>query len=88
MEDFDIKNVIDTKCIKKYKTGFWKAQLNLLEDGRYMIEIYWFPYYLEKTDNRNWHKIYNNESEAEKEYKNVNLYNLRKGDLKNVQDNS
>ena len=82
MENLDIKDVIDSKCIKKYKIGYWKAQFNLLENGQYMIEIYWFPYYLEKANNKNWHKIYNNKSEAEEKYQSINLKDLRKGEIK------
>jgi hypothetical protein len=82
MEGSDIKNVIDSKCIKEYKTGYWKAQFNLLENGKYMVEIYWFSYYLEKANNKNWHSLYDNEFDAEEKYRNINLKDLRRGDLK------
>jgi len=78
MEELDIKDVIDSKCIKKYKNGYWKAQFNLLESGRYMVEVYWFPYYLESENNKSWFEIYSNKSDAEKIYQDTNIKRLRR----------
>lgn len=77
-DELGIEEVISSKCIKEYKTGFWKAQLNRLESGRYMVEIYWFNYYLEKLNDKNWYGLYDNRFDAEKEYENINLSNLRR----------
>jgi len=78
MEGLDIKDVISSKCIKKYKTGYWKAQFNLLKSDRYMVEVYWFPYYLEGENNKSWFGIYNNKSDAEKIYQDINIKRLRR----------
>lgn len=81
MEALDIKEVIGSRCIKEYKTGYWKAQFNLLESGQYMVEVYWFPYYLEANNNKTWYEIYDNKSDAEKSYQDVNV-NILKEDSK------
>jgi len=78
MEALDIKEVISSRCIKEYKTGYWKAQLNLLESSQYMVEVYWFSYYLESGNNKNWFKIYDIESDANKKYRSINLKILRR----------
>jgi len=72
-EDLEIKEVIASKCVKEYKTGYWKAQLNLLESGKYMVELYWFNYYLESSKEENWYETYNNKLNAEESYKKINL---------------
>ena len=77
MEGLDIKDVINSKCIKKYKTGYWKAQFNLLESGQYMVEVYWFPYYLEGENNKSWFEIYNNKSDAEKIYQDIDIKKIK-----------
>lgn len=69
----DIKEVIASKSIKENKSGYWKAQLNLLNNNKYMIEIYYFPYYLENDNNKYYSKIYDNESKAEKVYQNIKI---------------
>ena len=72
------REVIDSKYIKERKTGAWKAQINELEDGKYLVEVYWDAYYLEVGRDEYYYKIFENEGEAQKLYDALTFNNMKK----------
>jgi len=72
------REVIGSKYIKERKTGAWKAQINELEDGKYLVEVYWFPYYNECNKGVYLYKLFNSEEEAQKLYDILTFNNMKK----------
>ena len=72
------REVIGSKYIKERKTGAWKAQINELEDGKYLIEVYWDAYYLEIGKDDYYYKIFETEKGAQKLYDALTFNNMKK----------
>lgn len=72
------REVIGSKYIKERKTGAWKAQINELEDGKYLVEVYWDAWLFEVGRDDYYYKIFENEKEAQKLYDTLTFNNMKK----------
>lgn len=74
----EIRDVIGSRYIKVKKKGAWEAQINELEDGKYLIEVYWDPFHGECGKAERYHKLFNTEKGAQKVFNSLTINNMKK----------
>jgi len=75
----DTEEVLASAYIQELKTGAWKKQLNRMTDEKFMVEVFWVPWYLEAERPERWEKWFDTENEATVFYKELgNMKQVRK----------
>ena len=82
----DVEDVLAADWIQELKTGGWKKQLNLMDDGSYEVSVYWVRWRFETERNDLWLQYFDDEKEAQRMYDSLKSMSLVKMLLPKVED--